>query len=335
MPADTHIYCGVHAPIHARLPPHVAGRCEFSSTAAGVPSWCPSEVAAGDRLCPFHVERRVAIGHRLVAARDREQRHREALRAQAQAQRLADADAHAVHDQHLAGVRAQNDAAFARQRPFLAGLFAAAGEDGVVRAPPAPPLARAADLQRFAQDGQNVHTRLITKQTSDGEARLLSMKTDGRQVGLRVLRCFASRGSAGLTRVLRVANDVEYWYNQPTCRRVGDRLYARVLEGLWALIEQQPQEQRAELKVRLWEEASDSVGMCCEGHISRLVNVMVGFDEAFKPRMSVGESIQAKMAELAGKADLSGAEKVAQARAFLTELAVSAEEQAPWLEALE
>ena len=299
VPADTHIYCGVHAPIHARLPPHVAGRCEFNSAVAGVASWCPSEVAAGDRLCPFHAGRRVAIGHRLAAVQLRERAREEALRAAVRAERLADAEAHRV---------------------------------GLLQEPAGPPLP---PLQRFAQDGQNVHTRLITKQTSDGEARLLAMKTDGRQVGLRVLRCFASRGSAGLTRVLRVANDVEYWYNQPTCRRVGDRLYARVLEGLWALIEQQPQEQRAELKVRLWEEASDSVGMCCEGHISRLVNVMVGFDEAFKPRMSVGESIQAKMAELAGKADLSGAEKVAQARAFLTELAVSAEEQAPWLEALE
>ena len=301
VPAEERACCGVHAPIEARLPQHVVGRCEFSSAVGGVPSWCPSEVAAGDRLCPFHVGRREAIGHRLVAARDREQRHREALRAQAQAERLADAEAHRV---------------------------------ALLEQPPPAPQAPA-PLRRLAQDQQNVHTAHVTKQTSEGEARLLAMKTDGRQVGLRVLRCFAMRGSAGLTRVLHVANDVEYWYNQPTCRRVGDRLYARVLEGLWALIEQQPQEQRAELKVRLWEEASESVGMCCEGHISRLVNVMVGFDEAFQPRMSVGESIQAKMAELAGKADLSGAEKVAQARAFLTELAVSAEEQAPWLEALE
>jgi len=289
VPAEEHVYCGVHAPVKARLPPHVAGRCEFHSAPLGPPTWCPNEAAAGDRLCPFHTGVRERRGNTLALARAREAEIREAQRQVVLANREAERAA-------------------------------------------APPVA--APLQRLAQDQQNVHTAHVTKQTSEGEEKLLSVKTDGRQVGLRVLRSFAAR-SGSLTRVLHVANDVEYWYNQPTCRRVGDRLYARVLEGLWALIEQQPQEQRAELKIRLWEEASESVGMCCEGHISRLVNVMVGFDEAFQPRMSVGESIQAKMAELAGKADLSAAEKVAQARAFLTELAVSAEEQAPWLEALE
>jgi len=107
------------------------------------------------------------------------------------------------------------------------------------------------------------------------------------------------------------------------------------MEGLWTLIGQQPEEQQRELKYRLWQEASESVGMCCEGHIARLVNVMAGFDEAFKPRVSVGEAIQSKMAELACSEALTAAEKVAAARAFLTELAVSAEDQAPWLEALE
>jgi hypothetical protein len=289
VPAEEHVYCGVHAPVKARLPPHVAGRCEFHSAPLGPPTWCPNEVAAGDRLCPFHAGVRERRGNTLALARAREAEIREAQRQVVLANREAERAAAA---------------------------------------------AAAAPLQRLAQDQQNVHTAHVTKQTSAGEEKLLSVKTDGRPVGLRVLRSFAAR-SGSLTGVLRVANDVEYWYNQPACRRVGDRLYARVLEGLWTLIEQQPDEQRAELKVRLWEEASESVGMCCEGHISRLVNVMVGFDEAFQPRMSVGESIQAKMAELAGKADLSAAEKVAQARAFLTELAVSAEEQAPWLEALE
>lgn len=132
---------------------------------------------------------------------------------------------------------------------------------------------------------------------------------------------------------LLVANDVERWYSTETCRRVGDRLYGRLLEGLWTLIEQQPEDRRTELKTRLWQEATESVGMCCEGHIARLVNVMSGFDEAFQPRVSTGDIVQSKMAELAGK-DLPAADKIAQARAFLTELSFTAEEQAPWLDAL-
>jgi hypothetical protein len=76
---------------------------------------------------------------------------------------------------------------------------------------------------------------------------------------------------------------------------------------------------------------SESVGMCCEGHISRLVNVMVGFDDAFKPPISVNEMIQNKMSALSA----SGApDAVQQAKTFMDGLAIPLEQQAPWLEAL-
>jgi hypothetical protein len=277
-------------------------------------------------------EREAAAARRLVdvaAAQAARAADRERWRIEEQGRRALEAMARldAIANPPGDG-RAQNDAAFARQRPFLAGLFAAAGEDGVVL--PAPP--RAVDLQRLARDRQNVHTAAVVKQTNAGEEKLLAVRTDGRPVGLRVLRCFAARGGS-LGGVLRVANDVEHWYNHGTCRTPGDRLYARVLEGLWTLIEQQPAEVRAELKERLWEEASESVGMCTEGHLGRLVNVMAGFDDAFQPRKSVGESVQEKIAEISGM-DIPTEEKVSLARKFLTELAISAEEQAPWLDAL-
>jgi len=192
---------------------------------------------------------------------------------------------------------------------------------------------RALQLARLADDRQNVHTGPVVKQTNAGEEKLLSVRTDGKPVGLRVLRSFVLHGGS-MQGFMRVANDVEHWYSTETCRRAGDRLYGRLLEGLWTLIEQQPSDQRTELKSRLWQEAVESVGMCCEGHIARLVNVMAGFDEAFKPRVSIGEAIQAKMAELSGSEALTAAEKVATARVFLTALAMSADDQAPWLEAL-
>ena len=324
-PNGEHALCGIHAPIKARLPPLAAGGCEHIIG----DHWCPRHPVAGERLCPNHVAMREREAMVRVANIERQNQGRVAARA-------ADAAVREIWRQDAerarADVRAQNDAAFARQRPFLAGLFAAAGEDGVVRAPPAPPPARAPDLQRLARDRQNVHTATVVRNTNAGEEKLLAVRTDGRPVGLRVLRCFAARGGS-LTGVLRVANDVELWYNHNTCRIPGDRLYARCLEGLWTLIEQQPEEPRAELRGRLWEEASESVGMCCEGHIARLVNVMAGFDDAFKPRKSVGESIQEKIAEISGM-DIPTEEKVSLARKFLTELAISAEEQTPWIDAL-
>jgi hypothetical protein len=71
--------------------------------------------------------------------------------------------------------------------------------------------------------------------------------------------------------------------------------------------------------------------MCCEGHLSRLVNVMAGFDDAFKPPVSLGEALQSKMAAIAAS---GAADAVEQAKAYMAELGLTAAEQAPWLEAL-
>jgi len=316
-PDGTYACCGIHAPIILRLGRPPAGGCEH--IISGPPEhWCQRLVIAGDRLCTAH-----------AARRERENRLRMARNEVEDLARRA-----------RAALRAEMDAAprIAPPPPNPRAGILFHAEIGVAPPPPAAapraPAAPMGAIQRLANDRQNVHTAPVVKQTNAGEEKLLSVRTDGKPVGLRVLRSFVLHGGS-MQNFLRVANDVEHWYSATTCRTPGDRLYSRLLEGLWTLIEQQPEAQRGELKTRLWQEATESVGMCCEGHIARLVNVMSGFDEAFRPRVSVGEAIQSKMAEIAGKEHLSAGQKVAVARAFLTELALPPEEQVPWLEALE
>ena len=297
-------FCGMHAPIAARMPVRREHQCEHI---VGGNHWCARDSLAGDRLCQFHSDRRGReLAEEVEAARHARMRLEAAARARGEAE--------AVRVQLAAG----NGWIDARARRAVGEAFQVPG------AAPENPLAR------LAEDRQNVHTGAVVRQTNAGEAKLLEVKTDGKAVGLRILRVFASRGGH-LHDVLRVMNDIDHWYNQRNCRTHRDRLYGRLLEGLWALIEQQPEERCKELRQRLWEEASESVGMCCEGHISRLVNVMVGFDDAFKPPVSLGVVLQTKIAAIAA----SGApDMVMQAKAFMDGLGVPAAEQAPWLEAL-
>lgn len=314
-------HCGMHAPIAARMPVRREHQCEHI---VGGNHWCARDAVDGDRLCQIHVGRRAreaADEARMAEAIQQARAARiEEARAQVNAAHAARAAAAAAgHAEHVE-LWERLDAQEARRQQLAAAVRVV-------------PMAEVPNpLARFAADRQNVHTAAVTRQTNAGEAKLLAAKTDGKGVGLRILRVFATRGGY-LHDVLRVMNDIDTWYSHRTCREPGDRLYGRMLEGLWALIEQQPEEQRKELRQRLWEEASESVGMCCEGHISRLVNVMSGFDDAFKPRQSEGEILQAKMAELAGM-DIPDADKLAQARAFMGTLAMDAAAQAPWLEAL-
>ena len=123
------------------------------------------------------------------------------------------------------------------------------------------------------------------------------------------------------------------WYTTNTCRTTGDQLYRLTLDGLYLrIMSHHSEEVRNELYKRAFEECFESVGLCCDGHISRLCNVLVGFDEAFEPPVPFGEILQNKMAALFAL-DIPTEEKLQQAIAFFNEYAVSEEERAPWLEA--
>ena len=293
-----HPHCGVHTRIALALGPVRPGGCEHYMT--GPYRWCHRDAIGGDRLCRNHIglrERQAVAGHVL---------------------HQAIAAARIVHEAFRGEIRVHNGIHVAD---------AAVGGGGEAPRRPVP------ELQRLAQDRQNVHTAAVNRQTKEGEERLLTTPTDGRQVGLRILRVFAARAGT-LRDVMHVMNDVNEWYSRTTIREPGDRLYGRLLEGLWALIDNQPRHVKDELVLRLWEEMTESVGMCSEGHISRLINVMVGFDDNFKPPVSLGEVLQTKIAGIAAM-NIPVTDKLSQARSLMTDLGVPSVEQTAWLEALE
>ena len=182
------------------------------------------------------------------------------------------------------------------------------------------------DLQRLAQDSQNVHTKEVNQQTSAATAFLLEASVPEDQETVAELET-AWRGKAGLKKVMK---DVRKWYEMEHCVTKDDWLYKRMLDGLWARIKLH--KERTELTQRLWEEAFESVGMCCQGHLSRLANVLVGFTEEVKAEVPVGEMLQARIAAIAGK-DISVEEKVCEAWVVFEELKVPMEERDAWIEA--
>ena len=83
---------------------------------------------------------------------------------------------------------------------------------------------------------------------------------------------------------------------------------------------------------RLFEECSEAVGMCADGHVGRLINVLVGFDEQFKNNISPKEYFQNNMALIA-KSEAPLVFKIDQAKKLMEELDIPQEERAAWLEA--
>ena len=125
--------------------------------------------------------------------------------------------------------------------------------------------------------------------------------------------------------------DMKKWYETRSCRSEDDWLYRKTLDGLWTLITRSPF--KDELSIRLTQELDESVNTCGDGHIARLCNVMVGFDEAFKTPVSVAGVLGDQIGAIAAR-ELSIEEKVVEAWAAFEALSVDHETRKEWISAL-
>jgi hypothetical protein len=200
-------------------------------------------------------------------------------------------------------------------------------------APPPVPGGREAQL---AHDGQNVHTVEISKQMRDSIALLLAVKVPVTQVNTFEEMSASWRRLATTQKELDdVYADSVRWWNTSTIFATGDKLYRKCLRGLWWTIKNYKGEVRAELEKRLWQECREAAipySVCTQGHMARLSNVMVGFDEAFVPPIPVGEILQQRMAAISAM-DVEYDKQIELAEAVLAELKIPHEEHKNWLAA--
>jgi len=200
------------------------------------------------------------------------------------------------------------------------------------------PLQNLNQLAVIAADRQNVHTRMVSQQTNAGLEKLLAFPLPNRRH--RIPDWFAARwliqSYGNWDFVKRTVDDMQLWYKQASCRAIDDHLYKKALDGLFYLIRSVTVEDtKTELFKRVFEECSESVGLCCDGHISRICNVLVGFDDTFTTPLSTGEVLQNEIAVIAGKDSLSLEEKIHQANIVFERLGIAQPDRTAWIEALE
>ena len=199
---------------------------------------------------------------------------------------------------------------------------------------PAPP----AGLGRFAQDAQNVHTREANVMVENAKKELegaVAIENSLTQIKAR----FKERKFGTETQRRNVHADMTIWYSDARVMRAVGQLedntgaYKRLLDKVWGMI--QTSKHKDDLEQRLWEEAVDSLGMCTQGHMTRLANVLQGFEEAAEaPKVEIpkGERLQAAMAQIN---ELPANERESAARRVFAELEIADGEEGAWLEALE
>lgn len=204
------------------------------------------------------------------------------------------------------------------------------GGEPVVMIAAAP---RPQDLAVLAQDRQNVHTAPVTHQTNRGMDILLNETPVPKgQFTMReiLVEWLTTRKDVKYDDILKTERDMWHWYNTKSCRVVNDNLYHKLLQHLWSIVK--VHSCKTEMSKRLYEECHEAIGLCCDGHITRLINVMVGFDDRFVPEISVKEQLQNRLAALSLQ-EITDEEKRTQAKSILVELQIPEIEHHIWLSA--
>ena len=199
----------------------------------------------------------------------------------------------------------------------------------VPRPEPRPPVG---DLAAFAADRQNVHTEQSVALTKSVVERVLKIAVDKEY---RWNRKTVSRTPAEIIWACRLHPSVALQMMQKYCAadniyEMGPGIYGRVLDGVYAYIRSSPD--RKDLHKILRAELTDNLGMCAQGNLTRLCNVLAGYLDGIGSQDSPAERLGRELPKLLEIADETRRMEVA--RGVLRDTGLPEAEWAPWLEAL-
>jgi hypothetical protein len=112
---------------------------------------------------------------------------------------------------------------------------------------------------------------------------------------------------------------------------MGVGIYGKVLDGVWQYVRNS--EHKDELCKILRQELQDNIGMCLQGNLTRLCNVLAGYMDGIGPQESPAERLGREMPKLMEIEDIEA--RMNTARIVLRDVGLPENEWAPWLEALE
>jgi hypothetical protein len=359
-----HTYCGVHTAKAHRMIQRVGPVPEGGCPCVVGTHWCGRALQEGQPICGVHIQRRDEQAAHVVERRERgRERNRLVDEYMLQVPRpdwrdVVDDVQVRMNLPHGAEGRLERMLAYTTARRFFllttdptvrieVLMHYWVGEpmefnlNDILGLPPAAPVAPAAPvgvLGGLAADTQSVHREVVVKQTNTNTEILLEASEEAAEdfdpESWVTTWWLLMPNRPTFNIYYRVIQDIHFWYTRKTCKVASDWLYKRVFTGaVFKISAVEDRERRYELAKRLWEECMESVDMCCEGHIGRLANVFVGFDENFKSPASPNEMLQTQLAEIA-QLKLRTEVKLAKAKTVMDELGIPEAERAPWLEAL-
>ena len=207
-------------------------------------------------------------------------------------------------------------------------VFAPRVAPRVPRAPRVP----VGELAAFAYDNQNVHTAQSVQMTKTVVDRVLKIAVAKEY---QWNRRTVSRTPAEIIWACNLHPQVAMQMMQKYCAadnvyEMGAGIYGRVLDGVYTYIKNSPD--KKDLYKILRQELTDNLGMCAQGNLTRLCNVLAGYLEGIGSQESPADRLGRELPKLMEIEDETRRMEVA--RGVLRDTGLPEAEWAPWLEAL-
>lgn len=192
---------------------------------------------------------------------------------------------------------------------------------------PVQPVMRGG-LAGFANDRQNVHTTTAVKQTVDVINKILkievpseyrwNMNTVSKTMAEIISECELSPASAWQM-VSKYCSDESIYDMQAG-------IYGKVLDCVWQYIKTSPDKE--DLKKILKAEMKDNIGMCAQGNLSRLTNILAGYVDIVVVEESMNDKLGRLLPVLMAITDIP--ERLTAAVRVFTEVGLPEDKWASW-----
>lgn len=187
-------------------------------------------------------------------------------------------------------------------------------------------------LAAFAQDPQNVHTTEAVNQTKEiiTKIRMVSvpegyrwnMSVTSKTAGEIIVECGLSTHAA-CQMLTQYSSDVAIY-------EIEAGIYGKVLDSVWQFVKNSPD--KSDLCRILKQEMEDNIGMCAQGNLTRICNIVAGYMDGVGQQESKSEKLGRLFAELAKMEDRVMRED--KAKDILVDNHIPYEEWGAWLEAV-
>jgi hypothetical protein len=187
-------------------------------------------------------------------------------------------------------------------------------------------------LARIANDNQNVHTQLVVEQTKKNVAEILKIpvpeiyRWQTKKLSMTyktiIMFCHLSPKSAWQFSSM-YCSDATIYDLEPG-------IFGKVVDGVWQFISKSPDKQ--DLKKILTSELRDNIGMCAQGNLSRICNVLQGYLEGIEQKESTNVILGREFSKLMDIESVT--ERVNKGKLILFNNNIPQDQWETWLEPL-